>query len=224
MFAIPSPRGILQDNKVISYEQFKKKKRKKKQKNYKHLYFLKGDIYYCLQWCGLECASFSWMNPCALAKKVLHFPFSSAAVSSLGTVSTYYIYFLELLIPSLALTAFLYLSPYPCLTSFKWDQVGKKTKIAGGIVKYKSKNKSTYSKRNDRQLASSEQDHSPGVLPLFSVRSELGIWLQWEVELSHVIFHPDLPKTRECLNLAPPRWEHAMLGCRWVQVDSECAM
>jgi len=96
-----------------------KKKRKKKQKNYKHLYFLKGDIYYCLQWCGLECASFSWMNPCALAKKVLHFPFSSAAVSSLGTVSTYYIYFLELLIPSLALTAFLYLSPYPCLTSFK---------------------------------------------------------------------------------------------------------
>lgn len=120
MFAILGPRGVLQDSKIISYEQLKKKKEKReKQKNCKHLYFLKGDIYYCLQWCGLECASFSWMNPCALAKKVLHFPFSSAAVSSLGTVSTYYIYFLELLIPALALTAFLYLSPYPYLTSFK---------------------------------------------------------------------------------------------------------
>lgn len=64
-FAIPSPGGICQDNKVISYEQ----------KNYKHLSFPKGDIDYCLQRCGLECASFSCMNPCALAKKVLHFPF-----------------------------------------------------------------------------------------------------------------------------------------------------
>lgn len=32
MFAIPSPRGILQDNKVISYEQFKKKKEKRNKK------------------------------------------------------------------------------------------------------------------------------------------------------------------------------------------------
>lgn len=32
MFAIPSPRGILQDNKVISYEQFKKKKKKETKK------------------------------------------------------------------------------------------------------------------------------------------------------------------------------------------------
>lgn len=107
-FAIRSPRGIFQDKKVISYEQLKN------QKNYKHLYFLEGDIDYCLQWCGLECASFSWMKvPCALAKKVLHFPFSSAAVSSLGTVSTYYIYFLDVLVPALAFTAFLYLFPYP---------------------------------------------------------------------------------------------------------------
>lgn len=54
----------------------------------------------------------------------------------------------------------------------------EKNKDSWGYLKYKSKNKSMYSKRNDRQLASSEQDHSPGVLPLFSMRSELGIWLQ----------------------------------------------
>lgn len=128
------------------------------------------------------------MNPCALAKKVLHFPFSSAAVSSLGTLCPYYIYFLELLVPALAFTAFLYLSPYPCLTSFKWDQGGKRNHSLERVVRYNNRNKILYSERNDRQLASSEPDCSPGVLPLFSMRSELGIWLRWELDWGHVFF------------------------------------
>lgn len=100
----------------------------------------------------------------------------------------------------------------------------EKTHSLESLVRYNSKNKSLCSEKNDRQLASSEKGCSPGVLPLFSMRSGLGTWLQWEVDLGHVVFHPDLPKAQECLNLAAPWWEHATLGCTCRRVDFEHAM
>lgn len=42
----------------------------------------------------------------------------------------------------------------PGLTSFKWDQRGEKTHSLESLVRYNSKNKSLYSEKNDRQLAS----------------------------------------------------------------------
>lgn len=80
----------------------------------------------------------------------------------------------------------------------------EKTHSLESLVRYNSKNKSLRSEKNDRQLACYEQDCSSGVLLLFSVRSGLGTWLQWEVDPGHVVIHPDLPKTQECLNLASP--------------------
>lgn len=80
----------------------------------------------------------------------------------------------------------------------------EKTHSLESLFRYNSKNKSLRSEKNDRQLACYEQDCSSGVLLLFSVRSGLGTWLQWEVDPGHVVIHPDLPKTQECLNLASP--------------------
>lgn len=100
----------------------------------------------------------------------------------------------------------------------------EKTHNLESQVRYNSKNKSLRSEKNDRQLASSDLDCSPGVLPLFSVRSGLGTWLQWEVDLSHVIFHPNFSKTQECLNLASPWMEDAILACTCTWVDFEQPM
>lgn len=175
-FAIPSPRGIFQDNKVISFEQSKKKN----QKNYKHLYFLKGDIDYCLQWCGPEYASFSWMNPCALAKKVLHFPFFlSCCIQPWHCIDLLYLF--------LGCVSWFQLCHLPhfwfCLPTSLSDIIQvrsgwEKTHNLESLVRYNSKNKSLRSEKNDRQLASYDLDCSPGVLPLFSMRSGLGTWLQ----------------------------------------------
>jgi len=54
----------------------------------------------------------------------------------------------------------------------------EKTHSLESLVRYNSKNKSLCGEKNDRQLASSKQDCSPGVLLLFSIRSGLGTWLQ----------------------------------------------
>lgn len=65
--------------------------------------------------------------------------FSSAAVSSLGTVSTYYIYFLDVYHGSSFVIYHIsgFVSLPPCLTSFKWDQGGKKPttwRVLSGII------------------------------------------------------------------------------------------
>lgn len=120
--------------------------------------------------------------------------------------------------------AFLNLSPYPCLTSFKWDQVGKKTKIAGGIVKYKSKNKSIYSKRNDGQFWAGSFSRSFAIVfneirigHLVAMRSgPQPCDFSSRPSQNSGVFKSGSPLVRTML--------HPMLGCRWVQIDSERAM
>lgn len=207
-FAIPSPRGIFQDNKVISFEQSKKKKSKKLQTSV----FSQGrhQLLLTMVWAGM--CLFQLDESICPCQESFTFPI-----------------FPQLLYPALALYLLIIFISWMCwlqlchlphfcfslptsLSDIIQVRSGwEKTHNLESLVRYNSKNKSLRSEKNDRQLASYDLDCSPGVLPLFSMRSGLGTWLQWEVDLGHVVFHPNLPKTQECLNLAFPWWEHAML-------------